>query len=153
MNFKEIIKSKNAQLALEIVMGVLVLVIVFTAGVLVGLEKARYSYNWGENRYNAFAGPPGFFLDRNYLNAHGLVGNVLQINGDSLVVQSPDNMEKIVETTNQTMFRSGHSQIGLDDLKVNDDIAVIGSPGPTGEMEAVLIRVLQPPPPFKQPKP
>ncbi|MDP3784511.1 MAG: hypothetical protein Q8R12_00280, partial [bacterium] len=66
--------------------GFVIIVLVFGAGVKVGTIKARYSYKWAENYHRNFAGPrDGFFSDwRNsprgeFINAHGVFGEIIEL--------------------------------------------------------------------------
>lgn len=147
MEFKEIVTSKNLRLLLGGTIAVAVLVVVFCTGIVVGIEKTRFSYGMGESRYQAFAGPPGFFVDKNYENGHGLAGTILKISGETILVKNPQGLEKVIEVTNRTLIKKGRQDISTKDLKNNDGIIVIGSPGPEGEIEATLIRVMMLPPP------
>lgn len=146
MEFKDLIKSRNLRLLVGGLGGASVLIVVFCSGIVVGLEKARFSCRLGEKYFQAFAGPPNFFIDRSFMGGHGMAAEVIKISGENITVKTPDNAEKIVEITNQTSIKKGRVDAELKDLKAGDKILVIGSPGPEGETEAALIRIMTPPP-------
>src|SRR3990172_4150311 len=89
-------KPKNLKTAAIVAGTLLVALIIFAAGVGVGLRKARFSYRWGENyernfmgsRFNdgrgMMGGRSGFlcgmmrvFSGRDFRNAHGLSGTII----------------------------------------------------------------------------
>ncbi|MCL5666199.1 MAG: hypothetical protein M1383_00255 [Patescibacteria group bacterium] len=151
MDLKGAIKSNTFKKGLKFFSAIVLLAAVFAAGVAVGLEKARYSYSWGENYYKNFAArrpgppvPPGIPLDRDYLNAHGSTGQIIKIEGNIITVKNNDGTEKNILASSQTTFRQGRQNISLNDLKINENIVAIGSPDSQGEINASLIRVMDP---------
>jgi len=146
MQFNEVVKSKNFRRGIELVVAVLVLLVVFGAGVFVGLEKAQFSYSWGENYYRTFSGPKPPSPDLGYLNAHGAAGKILKVDASGIVLADNDNDEKNILINSQTLIKSGQLNFGVDRLKTGDYIVVIGSPDSQGEIRAQLIRVIPAPP-------
>ena len=127
------------------------LLVVLGVGMFIGFRKADFSYRWGENYYRNFGGPPGFFGDlggRDFMDAHGVSGQIIKIDGQTLTIKGRDNTEKIVVIGNDTLIRRGSDTIKPSDLKVDDNIVVIGQPNNTGQIEAKLIRVMPYPLPF-----
>jgi hypothetical protein len=116
------------------------LVVVFGAGMLVGLEKARFSAQWGANYYPNVVGIVA--KPQMVLNAHGVVGPVIKIDQSSFVVEDRDGSEKTVLVTPSTTVREDGSAIKFSDLKLNDQVVAIGSPNHTGEVTATLVRVM-----------
>lgn len=128
--------------------GFAALLLVFGAGVKVGALKARYSYRWAENYHKNFAGPRGgFFSDwRNFpqgefINAHGVFGSIIQINGDMIIAKDKNNTEKTVLVSDKTIIQRGRETVKLSDLKTDENIVVIGSPNENGQIEAKVIRI------------
>ena len=128
--------------------GFVVLVLVFGAGVKVGTIKARYSYRWAENYHRNFAGPRGgFFSDwRNsprgeFINAHGVFGSIVKIDGNTVITKGRDDVEKTVLVSENTLIQKGRETATLSDLKADDNVVIIGSPNDQGQIEAKIIRV------------
>ena len=119
---------------------VLILIVVFLSGVYVGSERARFSNKLGERYYRDFIGGNHRFVDRNYLNAHGVSGKITQINGNSLVVND-NGINKNIMFSDQTIFRKNFQNIAASDLKVADQIIVIGAPNDQGDIIAKFIKV------------
>lgn len=138
-------------------MGVGVLIIalvIFQAGVFVGFHRAGFSYHMGDNYYRAFgqegaSWQRGGMMGRGFTNAHGATGRIIRIALPTIIVESPDLVEKIILTNDDTEFRSPIGAVSAGDLKPNDAIIVIGSPNDNGEIVARLIRILPPPPGYK----
>lgn len=128
------------------VAGLIVLLLTFKVGMIVGYKKASFSYRWGENYHRNFAGPGKGFLhdvaDRNFIESHGTFGQIIKKDGTMLVVRSREMIEKIITITNDTVIRRGRDEAMLNDLNVNDYIVIIGAPNTQGQIEAKFIRIM-----------
>jgi hypothetical protein len=119
---------------------IIILFIVFGAGVFVGTKKADFSFRWAENYQRNFGGPR--------FNGHGVFGQIIKIDTStstptsSLVINGRDNVEKIVLIKENTIINGFRNNIKPDDLKVDDYIVVIGDPNDAGQIEAKLIRLM-----------
>ena len=154
---KSKLKTKNFRLLAGIVGALLVILISFAAGVGVGLRKARYSYQWGQNYERNFESPRpgmmgnggpggmmGFFrgvTGGDFRNAHGLSGTIISITGNNLVVKDKGNKENTVAVTNNTIIKDGPNNIKLSDLQQNEQVVIVGNPDNSGVINADLIRV------------
>lgn len=76
----------------------------------------------------------------------GAVGKIIKADANSLVVVGPDNVEKFVKITDQTIVRKFRDTLTIADLKANEYAVVIGEPNTDGQIVAKLIRILPPPP-------
>lgn len=128
-----------------------VLLVVFQAGVFVGFKKAEFSYHWSENYQRNFAGPKrGFaepFQGKDLINAHGTAGQIIKIDGSTIIIKGNDNVEKVILTKEDTAVRSLRDSIKVSDLKLNDLVVIIGDPATSsGQITAKLIRVMPAPP-------
>ena len=128
--------------------GFAVLILVFGAGVKVGTMKAKYSYRWAENYHRNFGGPQGGFLgdlknfpQGEFINAHGVFGSIIKIDGNTIIAKAKDDVEKTVLVSDSTIIQKGREKVKLSDLKVDEEIVIIGSPNDEGQIEAKLIRV------------
>jgi hypothetical protein len=145
MNFEKFeatIKSKSFRIFLGSVITAIVLVIVFSVGVLIGLEKARFSYTWGANYYKNFANPPPIPNGKDMLDAHGSTGQILSISGSKLVIKSAEGNEKNILVSDTTVIRQGSDTLSVSDLKPGEEIVIIGGPDDSGNVSASFIRVL-----------
>jgi len=145
MDFKNFFKTDHFN---KILIGLAALVIIlffFTAGIFVGYEKARFSFRWGENYYNNIIGQRGELnLDRQFFNARNGVGKIININGNNIIIKDQNNTEKTIVVDDKTVIRVQNQTIKISDLKIDDNIVVIGSPNDSGQVAAKLIRVLPP---------
>lgn len=130
---------------LTLAVGVLLLVS-FRVGMYVGFRKAAYSFSWGDNYHKMFAGPRrGFFDDfqgKGFMDAHGIFGPVMKIEGDDIVIRDKDQTEKTVDVTSSTVIRRGPDTVPLSDITMNDDVVIIGEPNLLGRIDAKFIRVM-----------
>jgi hypothetical protein len=158
MNINSLFESKTFKWLLVGLAALVVLLLVFKLGEFVGMRKANFSYRWSENYHRMFGGPSGGFLQdfggRDFIPGNGAVGTVMKIDGNSIIVKSPDGVEKTVAITSQTTIRRGSEVIKISEIAINNQIVVIGSPQNNGTVEAKFIRVIDPsaqplpPPPF-----
>jgi len=140
-------------------LAIIVIVLVFGLGVLVGERKAKFSYRWAENYHRMFAGPKVGFLGNlkmpplppfdEFIEGHGTVGEIIKIEGNNLVVKGKRDIEKAILVNEKTVIKSGFKNIKISDLKIGDIIVIIGSPNDKGQIEAKLIRVFPPKTSFK----
>jgi len=141
--------------------------IIFSAGVYVGEHRARYSYQWGANYERNFLGGPGRiggapglggpggdengrplgmmrnFEGRDFRNGHGMAGTVVSISDNNIVVKDRIGKENTIAVSEKTLIKNGQADIKITDLKNDDNIVVIGSPGDIGVVNADLIRVFE----------
>lgn len=145
MTIADITKYVSIKAAIITAIAVGLLLGIFQLGIFVGYRKATFSYNWGDNYHRMFAGPRrGFFQDfqgRGFMNAHGLMGDIIKIDGDTIVMRDKDATEKIVIVGTGTTIHRGPEMLQITDLHVNEDIVVIGGPNTQGQIDAKLIRV------------
>jgi hypothetical protein len=149
-NLKPDVEKVLKYLIIVILCGVIVMTI-FVTGVLVGQEKARYSFAWVENYQKNFAGPvpmqeiSGTMQSNQVISGHGIFGQVLKVDGETLVVKGQDNMEKTVNVSDDTPIVKNRSKAKHSELKVGSNVVIIGEPDDDGQVEAKFIRILPKP--------
>jgi len=135
--------------------GFVIIVLVFSVGVWIGGEKARFSYRWAESYNKNFAGPKEGFLGdwrgfplppEDFIEAHGVFGQIIKIDGSTIVIKGREDVEKIVLVKEDTVIKRFQDNVKIGDLKVDDYIVVIGEPNDAGQIEAKLIRIFPAPP-------
>jgi len=145
MDYNKIFQSKTFKTAFWGIGGLVVLLLVFGAGMAIGFKKANFSFRWGENYHRNFGGPRGGmfndFMGRDFMNAHGNAGSIIKVDGNTLIIKGQDNVEQTIVVSDQTMIRRQQDNLKVFDLKVDDRVTVIGSPNKEGQIEAKLIRV------------
>ncbi len=155
MDFNKFLQSKALKITLWVIGAIIVILIVFQTGLMVGFKKASFSYRWGENYHKNFAGPrAGFFEDfggKDFIEANGVFGSIIKISSSTLIIKDRNDTEKIILLKNDTIIKRFQNTIRPIDLKVDELIVVIGSPSDTGQIEAKLIRVMPTPPASNMP--
>ena len=131
--------------------GLVIVLMAFRAGVMVGYRQAEYSSEWqhfhGSAAINGANGGP-----RGFLNDHGSVGTITAVNVISSATTSitihdaDDNADKIVLIGAETTVLPRTSTSTALVLQVGQTIAAIGTPNTQGEIVASIIRLLPPPP-------
>lgn len=145
-----ILKSKMLVVIICIVFGLALLVGAFSLGTMVGYHKARFSYAWGDNYRRNFGGPRrGFMGDmtggRDLVNSYGVSGQIIRLDGQTIIIEGSDNTERTVLIKADTLLRKSRDVAMLGDLKPNDYVVVIGEPTNDGQLVAKLIRILPSP--------
>ncbi len=146
MNFQEFFQSKKFKRILIGVGSLIVLLLVFQAGVFVGFRKAKFSYRWGENYHQMFGGSGnGFMRDfegRDFIDGHGVAGIVVKIDSNKMVIKGQDGIEKVVVVSGKTSVKKGREDVKITELKTDEQVVVVGAPNENGLIEAKMIRVL-----------
>ena len=147
---KKFLESKVLVKPLYVVGVLLVIMIIFSAGVVVGFHKASFGRDWGEHYSRNFGMTPmrhGFLgKDGDYFpSAHGATGKIIKVENQSIIVQDKDNTEKIILIKDDTKIQKVREEIVKTDLKLDDFVVVIGTPNAQGQIEAKLIRVIPAP--------
>lgn len=136
---KEFLKSSNVRAILWIVGGVIVLLVAFGLGAMVGYRQAVYAGSFGNNYYRNFYGPPS---GQPFFNSHGVAGEVIDLSSSTISVKDFDGDEHSIVVLPGTAIREGNAAIVIGDIRVGDMITTIGSPNANGQVEARLIRVV-----------
>ena len=148
---QEIINSKAVKYTIRIVGALFALLLVFKAGEYVGIKKASFSYNWGNNYYRNFMvrgrmGMNGGLRGEEFLMGHGVGGPILKNASSTLIIQDRDGAEKVVLLSEGTLIKRFRDDVPASDLKPGEWVVVLGNPNEEGQIEARLVRVLPPPP-------
>ena len=152
MNTNNIIESKLFKIIILSIAGIIILVFVFGLGVFVGTKKADFSFKWADEYHRNFAGPQGGFFgdfmktNKEFTNANGVFGQIIKIDNGNLTVNGKDNVEKIILVSSKTSIIFQRRNIKISDLKIGDNVVIIGSPNNNGQIQAQLIRVMPLPP-------
>ena len=144
------LSSKIFRYSLGVIGALIILILVFKAGMMVGFRKADFSFRWGENYHRNFGGPrDGFmqpFRGRDLIDSNGTVGEVLKVEGSTIVVKGRDGVERIIIVKKDATMKRQRGDVKISDIKVGDFIIVIGEPNKQGQIEAKFLRQMPPPP-------
>lgn len=145
---EKVFESKILAGALYAMGGMLILLLVFVAGVNVGFDKASFGRSWGDNYEKNFgmmpSGRPSQIMG-NFPNARGAVGKVIQIQLPTIIVADKDNTEKVILLKDDTKIVNAGQEVASSDLQIDDFVVVIGSPNNLGQVEAKFIRIIPSP--------
>jgi hypothetical protein len=132
------------------IVGLILILFVFKLGMVVGERKADFSHQWSDNYHTNFAGPQGGFFkdfgDKNFIEANGTFGQIIKIDGSTIVVKGQNDVEKTVIAGEKVQIKRLNEDIKITDLKVDDYIVIIGESNDSGQIEAKFIRIMPPPP-------
>lgn len=135
-----------------ILIGIIIVVcaiIIFRAGMFVGYHKAAFSYRLGDNYYRTFENGKHSmmqdFSDNRLETSNGAVGKIIKINLPEIVVATPNNTEKTILVTDDTLIRRFREATSTQALTIDNFVVVIGSPNPNGQIVAKVVRIVPPP--------
>jgi len=153
-NIRKVLESKTAVRILYVIGIFIIVMLIFSAGIIVGFHKASFGHAWEENYEHNFGMIPNrpMLGEDNFPNAHGAIGKIIKIELPTIIVQDKDNTEKVILTKSDTQIQKLKENIPTTDLKIDDFIVVIGTPNQQGQIEAKFIRIMPagmpvPPPP------
>lgn len=149
---KELVESMNIKNVLILLCILVILLVVFQAGILVGYHKADFSKKLGNNYYRTFdmRGNEKGMFDRSPISmmgmdipgGHGAIGKVIEINLPTFIVATPENIEKVIRVSDDSEVRRFKKSMSASEIKVNDVVVIIGNPNDRAEIEARLIRIM-----------
>lgn len=146
MDIDKIFQSKIFRVVILSILVLMVILLILKIGMFIGAKRAGFTRGWGDNYHQNFGGPKGGFMagfgDKDFMQANGISGQIIKIDGTTITVSGRDNVEKIISTDDKTIIRNLDKTIKVSDLKVDDFIVVIGEPNDAGQIEAKFIRVM-----------
>jgi hypothetical protein len=156
MNIDKIFQSKVFQGIILGIAALVVILFIFKAGMIVGIKKADFSCRWSDNYHENFGGPRGGFWggfnDKDFIESNGTVGQIIKIEDGTFIVRGREDVEKIIIVNDGTVIKRLMETIKITDLKIDDQVVIIGEPNDAGQIEAKLIRAM-PPLPMPGPAP
>lgn len=129
--FKTFFASQWLRISLTALSGLIAVAVVFGAGFFAGRWSASPLGFFG-----LFTRAPREFTVR---TGHGAIGTIQSIEGQRITIQSRDGKLATILVSSETRFDKNFEKIPFTDLKMNDQIVVIGSPNDSGEIKARLI--------------
>lgn len=116
----------------------LIILLVFFAGVLIGrVQQHRGFWPFWEQRHIYRD-----FIPRK-LDGHGTIGAIDSLGTNTLVVKDRTGALKTVLVDNETGIRRGRTPIEFSDLKVEEQVVILGEPQEEeGVIKAKIIRTL-----------
>lgn len=146
---KNIIKSHAFKIIVYVVIGLLVLLLVFQAGMYVGFQKASFYNRIGANYFHEISDNRGTMGIQNgdFESAHGAVGKIVELKLPLIVIEDRSGVEKTIQIGSSTQIKDADGDENAGNLKTNDFVVVFGSPASSTNpvLLARLIRVLPPP--------
>ncbi len=149
MDITTIIESDKFTKALIGVGLVVAALVIFEAGMYVGVHKTEFSLQEGDEFYRVFdpGAGPGALFGSDFTTAHGAAGKVISVSLPTFVVEQTNNTEKVIAVTDDTQIRSFRDATSSGAIRAGNFVIVIGEPDQNGRIDATLVRLVPPPPP------
>lgn len=143
---KNHLQNPKVQKVIAAIGAVIIVVIIFQAGVMFGFRKAGFAMNWNAN-YSRGMHDPRFMLSPfagrdTDLRPNGIVGEIVSINLPSIMIKGKTTTEEVVLINPKTIIHKMRNTATTTDLKIGDSIVVIGQPNSDGQINASLIRII-----------
>ncbi len=121
------------------------LLLIFKAGVFIGMEKAEYTDQLNARNPQAVQGQRFGMMrgltDRGMMSSSSTIGVISKIDGTTLTVTEKDGTEKTVVVDDKTIIRKDRAEIQVTDVKTTDQVVAFGQPDQNGNIIATLIHV------------
>ena len=147
---KSFFQSNTVAKVLFILGALLVILIVFQAGLFVGYRQGAFSSNWDNSLGRDIRDPHSFFApfirDGEDAIPHGSAGEIISVKLPLIMLKSVNGTEQIVVLSPTTTIRSLRDAASTSELSIGKNVIVIGEPGNDGEIEASFVRIIPPPP-------
>lgn len=148
MDFNRLFRSNAARWIFAVLGLCIVALLSFSVGVSVGYRKAAFSYDWRRGYSRNFGELPLRMMllppePSSMMSAHGTAGSIVQMTPSDLVIVDRDGIEKTITLSPSTMIRDNNGILRFPDLKVGDQVIIIGAPDSEGRIEARFIRVFR----------
>ena len=147
---KDILPSKGIYVILWILGILVVLLLVFGAGVAAGYRSGLFASRFGEDYYHNFLGTgpgPGGMAGVGMMggpapiNQHGTIGTVISVGSSTIATKDQNGNEQSVVIGEDTVIREMNRTISITDIQNGNQVAVIGEPNDTGQIRARFIRI------------
>ena len=150
---RNFLNSASARPVALLISVIVIALLAFQAGILVGYHEAQFSFKSGDRYFQAFhGGGPRMMFMGDFAPSHGAAGKIVKVELPSIVIDD-HGIEKIIKIEPETLIRSGTDTAASTSLKTGDTVVVIGEPNTDNDIEAALIRIFPPgfmPPDFNQ---
>ena len=136
---------------IAVLAGLVAALAIFWLGTIVGYRQAEFSSRWAGHyaevfgdSHGPFAMPPiGPGADR-LDSGNGAVGTVMSVNLPTIAVKNPNEAEKVIILSPQTVIRKFRGQGTTTDIHVGDFLVTVGSADEQGRIDASFVRVMPP---------
>lgn len=144
----EFLKLPKTKTLLWALCCILVVLVAFGTGIVVGYRRAIFTSEFGARYYRDMYGDPFVqpmvsVMSHGPLMMHGIAGQVVDVSSGTLLVKDMNGNEASVLIMSGTPIREMDSNIPEEEIQPNDRIIVIGQPDPNGQIDAHFIRVFE----------
>ena len=145
-------ESPIARRVLLAVITLCIAILIFAAGIAVGVRKTEFRHQFSDNYERNFGAferhgkgmlPP--LPGENFPNAHGAVGKIISVSLPTFIVDSPDGTEKVIHVSDTTHIRTIDGDGTSANIIPENVAVVVGEPNTNGQIDATFIRVLPKP--------
>jgi hypothetical protein len=145
--------------AIKGVLALVIVVIIFFAGMVVGRIQGRFSYNHisrvsmmnqGELNNNSMMNTPRAYNTPGILgqgnqetmpNSNGIKGTITSVGNNQIVVKGDNGVSENITITAETIIKNQTQDLKISDLKSGQNVTIIGDPDSQGGISAKFIGI------------
>ena len=143
---KNYFQSNVVSKIILILAALLVILLIFQAGIMVGYRRGFFASNWNGAHGQIMDEPDSIFApfvhDSDDINPHGAVGNIVSVRLPSILIKGPNSAEQVITISSTTAIRFIHSNASTSDLVPGNQVIIIGEPKDNGSISAAFIRIM-----------
>ncbi len=146
---EKIARVVQSKLFHGIIYGMLIIIfagLIFQTGVMVGIKIATFGKDFDDHYTENFGPMHMFDAGSHAQNPNGAIGKIISVNLPTFSVEEPNNIEKSVVITDDTITRLMHAPADTKTLIPGTFVVVIGDPNAQGQIVAKFIRIIPAPP-------
>ena len=130
-------------LVIAVLLGFILIVLVFKIGMMVGMSKSSF-YSCGTANYQKdFSKHMVGKFSAWKKSAYSSYKEVVKLTESGFVVKDSDNKEQTIVISEDTVIIKGIEKTG-NEVSVGDKVYVVGSSNESGQVEASMVKILDP---------
>ncbi|MDE1919139.1 MAG: hypothetical protein KGH56_00370 [Patescibacteria group bacterium] len=136
-----ILSSKKVRLAAGVVGALILALLIFHAGVVVGAHRGSSFRRDADGGFRHPFFPGGFMLPHGFIpNAHGAVGTVSAVSLPTFTIETRYGTSQTILVGTSTILRAA-GDASATRISTGDNVIVLGEPDGQGRITATFIRI------------
>lgn len=138
--------NPKIKITFAVIISLVIILIAFECGAQYGFRKALFVNSWNNNMFRGMHDPRFMFAPfskrSDDARPNGIVGEIVSLQLPAIMIKGKTTSEEVIIVDAKTTIHKMREQSTTTDLKIGDDIVVIGKPNPEGQILASFIRIL-----------
>lgn len=139
-------QNPKIKITFAIIIFLAIILIAFECGAQYGFRKAIFVNSWNNNVRRGMHDPRFMFAPfskrSDDARPNGIVGEIVSLQLPSIMIKGKTTAEEVIMVDAKTTVHKMREEATTTDLKIGDNIVVIGKPNSEGQIIASFIRIL-----------